>query len=569
MLRELQRERDELRIQLSRYRSQHPNRLGKGAIVGAVAVGSLGLLYWNYKPEFNFVGRATIRSSRTLFAALKISLDYRMSLNRWWYLEDDSQDLANDSAYLEARRACNIRAGRTLLKLFQKNAGIYIKLGQHLSALEYILPPEFCAVMAVLQNQAPKSSLEDVKQVIREDLGCELEDVFSNFDPEPIGAASLAQVHTAELKETGLPVAVKVQHHGIQSYAEVDMFIVSLAVQAVKYFFPQFEFDWLADEMRINLPKELDFVQEAHNSERVMWNFLQNAPRNRDVLSVLKIPKIMWKQTTSRVLTMEYCPGAKITDLDYLHANGIDPYQVSNRLTKAFSEMIFMHGFVHCDPHPGNVFVRCLQPAKSGLFGILRWPAKWQLVLLDHGLYREISNQFRLTYARLWMSVIEGNVEKIQHYCREIGAGDAYRLFSSVLTHRTWSSVSDRAISTQTTLEEIQLIKDRAPGYLVQVADFLAKIPRPLLLLLKTNDLLRAIERVLHEPTDTRPVQSFFITARFCADAVYLDDLNRLHSRIWQRLQAQFSHFIVISKLNLFEALIRLKLMIFGKGEIF
>ncbi len=564
MLKQLQRERGELKIQLSRYRAQHPRALKPGVIVGGVVVGAATAVYWNYKAEFDFVGRAAVRSSRTLFTALRVSLDYRWSLDRWWHSEDPA--IVNDSAYLETRRACNIRAAQRLLRLFQTNAGIYIKLGQHLSALEYILPPEFCAIMAVLQNQAPKSTLEDVKQVFREDLGCELEDVFVDFDPEPIGAASLAQVHTAKLRENGQPAAVKVQHHGIQSYAEVDMFVVSLAVQAVKYFFPQFEFDWLADEMRVNLPRELDFIQEAHNSERVMWNFLQH--RNWEILGVLKIPKIMWKQTTSRVLTMEFCAGSKVTDLEYLHQNGIDPYQVSNRLTKVFSEMIFLHGFIHCDPHPGNVFVNCVQPAKKRFLGLFAQPARWELILLDHGLYREISKEFRLTYARLWMSVIAGDVKNIQKYCRELGAGDAYRLFSSVLTHRTWSSVSDRGISTQTTLEEIQLIKERAPGYLVQVANFLAKIPRPLLLLLKTNDLLRAIERVLHEPTDHRPVQSFFITARYCADAILLDVLAHSRRDFYSSIVARLNHFLAVSKINLFEWLIRIKLLIFGKGDI-
>jgi aarF domain-containing kinase len=276
----------------------------------------------------------------------------------------------------------------------------------------------------------------------------------------------------------------------------------------------------------------------------------------------------MWKQTTGRVLTMEFCPGAKVTELDYLHRNGIDPYQVSNLLMKVFSEMIFLHGFIHCDPHPGNVFVHCLEPAKKRFLGLSSVPARWELVLLDHGLYREISTEFRLNYARLWMSVIAGDVPKIQQYCREIGAGDAYRLFSSVLTHRTWSSVSERVISTQTTLQEIQLIKERAPGYLVQVADFLAKIPRPLLLLLKTNDLLRAIERILHEPSDARPVQSFFITARFCADAVLIDELAHGRRHLWSSLAARLSHCLIVSKINLFEWLIRVKMFIFGKSEI-
>lgn len=567
-LKKLKKERNELLEQLEIFKNRKPKGFNKFLFSGALGIGCIGT-YLYYKKEFDFFGQAITRSSRTLLTVLKVSFDYRLSLNRWWDLEskNPSWDYANDTEYQEARRVCNIRAGRSLLELFQRNAGIYIKLGQHLSALEYILPPEFCSVMAVLQNEAPQSSIEDVEKVLKEDFdGKGINDLFEDFDPTPIGAASLAQVHTAKLKETGEPVAVKVQHHSIQSYAEVDMFVVSLAVQGVKYFFPEFEFDWLADEMRTNLPKELDFIQEAHNSERVLWNFKQNSRRYCGVIDSIKIPKIMWKQTTSKVLTMEYCPGAKVTDVEYMKRHGIDPYQVSKRLSQIFSEMIFIHGFVHCDPHPGNVFIRWKEDGNSNrrMFGFYK--PKWELILLDHGLYKEISTEFRLSYAKLWKSVIEGDVERIKECCKDIGAGDAYRLFSSVLTHRTWSSVSVRSISSQTTLEEMQLIKERAPGYLVQVADFLANIPRPLLLLLKTNDLLRAIERSLTLPGDCRPVQSFFITTRYCADAIYLDGIQGIPKiSILQFSKLYFDRILTLFKVNTFEFLVRIKLLLVGK----
>jgi aarF domain-containing kinase len=564
-LRRIKREKNDLNLQLEKLRKSKSTKFI--FVSGALGVGCVGTYLYN-KKEFDFMGQAVIRSTRTLFTALKVSLDYRKSLHRWWDRggPGDDWDFASDLAYQEARRECNLRTGQALLHLFQKNAGIYIKLGQHLSALEYILPPEFCAIMAVLQNEAPQSSIEDVEKVLREDFdGRGIEDLFVDFDLVPVGAASLAQVHIAKLRETGEAVAVKIQHHSIKSYAEVDMFVVSLAVRAIKYFFPEFEFDWLADEMKLNLPKELDFIQEAHNSERVLWNFTQNSSRYPEVLKSLKIPRVMWKQTTARVLTMEYCPGAKVTDLEFMHQNNIDPYEVSARLAQIFSEMIFIHGFVHCDPHPGNVFIRLTTPPRRW------WPfwtskkPTWELVLLDHGLYRELPADFRLAYARLWKSVIEGDVEKIKEACRDIGAGDAYRLFSSVLTHRTWSSVSVRSISTQTTLDEIQLIKERAPGYLIQVADFLAKIPRPLLLLLKTNDLLRAIERILTELGDRRPVQSFFITTRYCADAIYLDGLSNPSNSIVDVVSLYFSRLVTLFRVNAFEFLIRLKINIIGK----
>lgn len=564
-LRTLRRERDELRWQLARLQTRQPRRL-RLLLIGGTLASAAGTTYWFYRAELDFLGRALMRSGRTLLAALQVSLDYRSSLHRWWHLPSDSNH-ACDPTYLEARRACNIRAARTLLRLFQRNAGIYIKLGQHLSALEYILPPEFCAVMAVLHNEAPKSPIEDVERILREDLGHGIDELFVSFNAEPIGTASLAQVHHAVLKDTGEPVAVKVQHLSIQSYAEVDIFTVSLAVQAVKYMFPEFEFDWLADEMRINLPKELDFVQEALNSERVMWNFRQNASRSRHLLASLKIPRIMWQYTTPRVLTMEFCPGAKVTDLDYLHAHHIDPYHVSERLVQVFSEMVFIHGFVHCDPHPGNVFVRVVEGEHSSRRWRWLFPRqpRWELVLLDHGLYREISRSFRLSYARLWKAMVEADVEGIKRFCQELGAGDAYRLFSSMLTHRTWSSVSGSEISTQTTLQEAKLIKDRVPGYLTQVAELLAKLPRPLLLLLKSNDLLRSIERVLHEPSDKRPIQSFFITARCCADAIHLDGLASQLS-LARRLSLHLDYWSTLFRIGAFELLVRCKLFLFGRS---
>lgn len=557
-LRQLGRERDELQRQLF----QQHNRRYRWLLVGGAASVGLGFAWWSYRKELDFIGKAWTRSARTAFTVLKVSNDYKRTLGPWWDQEKEPTYIA-DPEYLQARQACNIRSARSLLQLFQRNGGIYIKLGQHLSALEYILPHEFCEVMTVLQDAAPRSSMVDVAQVIQEEFGVKhLDNVYSEFDPEPIGVASLAQVHQAKLKDSNEAVAVKVQHRAIRSYAEVDMFVVSLAVGLVKRIFPEFEFDWLADEMRVNLPKELDFVQEAHNAERVLRNF-ESVGRCTEWL---KVPDIRWRWTTSRVLTMEFCPGAKVTDLQFMHQNGIDPYKVSGRLMHLFSEMIFLHGFVHCDPHPGNILIRLRERGDAG-WRIWNWFKKndFQVVLLDHGLYREISNEFRISYARMWQALISGDVEAIKRHCVDLGAGDAYRLFSSVLTHRTWSSVSVRAISTQSTLKEMELIKERAPGYLIQIADLLAKLPRPLLLLLKSNDLLRGIERTLHEPGDTRPVQSFFLIARYCAEAVLREEQSQESASYIHRLWCYLDYWRAVAQVSAFEALIRLKMYLNGK----
>ena len=121
-------------------------------------------------------------------------------------------------------------------------------------------------------------------------------------------------------------------------------------------------------EMKKNLPLELNFLQEGKNAEKVS-NMLTH-------LSWLKVPKIHWSHSTDRVLVMEYCPGGHIDDKEYLKANGVDLEGVSKKISQMYAEMIFKHGYVHCDPHPGNVLVS--KNKKTG---------DDYVVLLDHGLY--------------------------------------------------------------------------------------------------------------------------------------------------------------------------------------
>ena len=139
-------------------------------------------------------------------------------------------------------------------------------------------------------------------------------------------------------------------------------------VRVVNYVFPQFEFMWLAEEMKKNLPLELCFLQEGKNAEKVSNMFSH--------FHWLKIPKIHWALSTDRVLIMEYCSGGHIDDIDYLKSHKIDFHSVSKKISQMYAEMIFQHGYVHCDPHPGNVLVH-----KNPVSG------QDEVILLDHGLY--------------------------------------------------------------------------------------------------------------------------------------------------------------------------------------
>ncbi len=156
--------------------------------------------------------------------------------------------------------------------------------------------------MKVLHKDAPQSSVEDMYSVIREDFGKNVSDIFQEFDEEPIGTASLAQVHRAKLKD-GTEVAVKIQHPMVKKHSFVDMNTMELLVRLVAKIFPEFQFLWLAEETKKNLPLELDFIHEGHNCDRVARMFQHFkyliVPKVRDIKLLYKLAlskfKILYK----------------------------------------------------------------------------------------------------------------------------------------------------------------------------------------------------------------------------------------------------------------------------------
>lgn len=538
--------------------------------LGGLAIA--GFLFGYYWSDIGFLMRTGKRATRTAWQVGLICWDYK------WHFPFGGNVI--DPKLLLQRELVHERAARRLLHLFQRNGGIYVKVGQHLAALEYILPSNYCQTLSILHNDAPPSSLAEVTRVIEDDLRQPLDEIFSFFDPIPIGTASLAQVHRAilrhpvtndegngnNLKTHQQEVAVKVQHLRLQPAIETDLFVISTVVRLVKRLFPNFDFDWIAEEMRLNLPRELDFINEAHNAERLV-KYIRQYHGNDGFLvdssdpinigsskgqhhrphSGLRIPQIFWKHTTKRVLVMEYLPGAKATDRAFLQANNINPRQVSTLITKIFSEMIFIHGFVHCDPHPGNLLIRPLLPPQASNSYPSWWRRLWsasnenlfELVLLDHGLYRELPESFRRNYAGLWQSLIASDESAMSHYVKLLGGSETYyRLFSCILTQRPWRTIATGGLLLRGKLgeDEAAEIRAKAPQYLVQVADLLAHLPRPLLLLLKTNDLLRHLERSLLADDPSYKVPHTFITmAHYCIEAVYSSTYNETSWEWWKK----------------------------------
>ena len=376
------------------------------------------------------------------------------------------------------------RGAEKLLEMFRSNGGIYIKLGQHISSLVYLVPKEYIQVLSALQDECCPSSMESVKECVEKEFGIQFEQIFNDFQENPIGVGSLAQVHKAKMKIHGneTVVAVKVQYPKLQRQAADDILVCSLVCSVIKFLVPNWELGWLVDEMEINLPIELDFSNEMINANRTRQLF----NGNRD----LYLPKFYYSSNT--LVVMEYLVGAKLTDKAKLKEWNIDGNQVGLKLAKIFNEMIFKYRFVHCDPHGGNTLVI---PTNRQWYHLLR--PKFQIGLLDHGLYRTLEAEFVRNYAGMWLAIIQSDEEKMKYYTSKLfykTKPNFHRLLSSMISARSWSAISGSRIASSRADEEITNVKEKTKNaqFLEAVVNVLAHCPRDLLFVFKINDLLRA-----------------------------------------------------------------------------
>jgi ubiquinone biosynthesis protein len=257
----------------------------------------------------------------------------------------------------------------------------FIKLGQALSTRPDLMPPDYIAELVKLQDDAPPVPFEQIRQVAYEELGQAPEDVFAEFDPQPIASASIGQAHAATLKN-GRNVIVKVQRPGVIAQVEQDLEILSgMAEWAAAHSALGREYDLpaLVDEFAYTLRNELNYHREGHNADRFRQNF-QGDPG-------LYVPRVYWNLTTSRVITIERVGGIKITDIAGLDAAMIDKHAVAENSIRLLLRQIFEFGFFHADPHAGNCFVRPDGSIAMIDFGMVgRLDDRLQEALLSAGL---------------------------------------------------------------------------------------------------------------------------------------------------------------------------------------
>ncbi|KAI8139454.1 ABC1 family-domain-containing protein [Fennellomyces sp. T-0311] len=470
------------------------------ATTAGIGLGS-GLLLFHDNDRLRYSIQTLRRSGAAIATGAKVVLDYQ-----WTLL------MASEDSKEAAKSACHKRSAESVLRTLQSLGGIYIKWGQHLSSMIFVLPEEWTSTLSVLQDRCERaSSPGEIRQLFMTDMGQDMDSLFSYFDYEPIGVASLAQVHRAKLASTGEWVAVKIQHPKLDEFCRIDIDTVSWIFDTIQSLFPSFGFYWVAEDMRESLPQELDFKFEAANAHKLTEQFANDR-------TALVVPKVLWAER--RIICMEYIHGVRIDDLEYMKKHNIDPSTVSTELISIFSRMTFLHGFVHCDPHPGNVMIRTSDNSPSG--------RNFDIVLLDHGVYRTLTDEMRVNYAQLWTALIEGDEERIQQYCALVGGSD-HRLFASMLTGREWHTIQSANLSSARTTTEIDRVANKPTmHFLRRIADILSSLPRVMLLLLKTGDLLRNVDELLRNASNPEQYRTYAIMGQFCAKAVWFETRQRI-----------------------------------------
>jgi ubiquinone biosynthesis protein len=226
----------------------------------------------------------------------------------------------------------------------------FVKMGQILSTRTDILPSDYTQELSKLQNSLEPLHLDVVEKIIKEELGRTVSEVFSSFDQLPLGVASIGQAHGATLKD-GSEVVVKVRKPGVPEQVTQDLEILRQLADAAEggIGVGQYDFSRLIEEIADTLNAELDYVREGHSAEHFATLF-QDDP-------TVHIPKVFWKYTTPRVLTLERIKGTGINDVPALTAAGFDLKELAKRSINIWMKMIFEDGVFHADPHPGNLFV--------------------------------------------------------------------------------------------------------------------------------------------------------------------------------------------------------------------
>jgi len=289
-----------------------------------------------------------------------------------------------------------------VVMMLQELGPTFVKLGQVLSTRPDIIPSDYIKELKKLQDDVAPISFGEVKQEIEEELGCSLSDVFKSFDEIPLASASIGQVHKAVLID-GQEVVVKVRRPDIEKVITVDLEIILNLARLVEKHIPETRvYDPVArvEEFAEAMHRELDFTCEAFNIDRFRKNFEGD--------NTVYVPKVFWEASTQKVLTIEYIQGYKITQSKDIARLGLDIEMIAENSAKAMLKQIFVHGFFHGDPHPGNILIM----------------PDGKIAFVDFGMMGRIDKYTKYQLANLIIGVINKDTQKIVNVLLELSQKD-------------------------------------------------------------------------------------------------------------------------------------------------
>jgi ubiquinone biosynthesis protein len=308
--------------------------------------------------------------------------------------EDRLADMAAEQGAASSAR------GQHLREVLDELGPTFVKFGQLLSTRPDVVPPDIVVELRGLQDDVRPFPFEQAERVIEQELGNTLERLFLDFEPAPVAAASIGQVHRATLPN-GRRVAVKVQRPGAPEKIEADLGLLYQAARLARERIRALDFvdaRQLVDEFARSIRKELDYRQEARNAENFHRHFAGHPH--------VRVPKVYWQYTRPRVLTLEWIDGIQLADLDLVTTTPEERREIAYRITEAWMTMIFRHGFFHGDPHPANI----LLPTQAGAIG-----------LVDFGAVGTLTDDDMSKLTGLFIDAANENLEQIPKRLGDLG----------------------------------------------------------------------------------------------------------------------------------------------------